>query len=638
MKQPPLKKWLLAACIAGTCATTQAANVEFFDDIDTGPTPLTLEQHRYLSFGEVMYDYYRHATFDAINQLLVNQQLELFDEDTDYAELLLGDLYVTYGLPDSAETIFNRLLKKDILSHTRAQTWLHKAALHYREGNLTEAAMILDGKKVDGLEAADEARRKLMLANILMAEGDFSGALDYLNGVPIETDEGRYATYNMGVALVRGGHEKQGLTLLNSLLNQSANSDQALALRDRAALAAGLTQLRSGALEGAQAALRQVRSDGPFSEDALLALGLTNYRAGAIKRALPLWLEAVSRNSSHPSVQEALMLAPRAYEELGGMPQALAGYKYAATQYREALKDLQRAIENIQRSGWADNLLPEDINDAGFLPANSDDMAQGGELSYLYKLFSSNAFAQRFEHYRQIHQIKLMVEHWERSLPALVESYQIQQQTLARNLPNVRQAINQHQKEQEQLMMASDKLGMEIPNFVDMSSPEDVANAEQAIMWQKVDSMAKQFGSLPGSTHSNALRLRRMRGLLLWGIAHQSVEQREKQIQASKELEEESRILAERVAAVSLQIRDATLRTRDDLGQRLAQQQSRINEIKRMSEATLEALEQSMQDDALALLRANQKKLADQLAEAHLAVARLQDTSASGDTKQRTGS
>ena len=88
------------------------------------------------------------------------------------------------------------------------------------------------------------------------------------------------------------------------------------------------------------------------------------------------------------------------------MPQALAGYKYAAEQYREALKDLQRAIENIGQTGWADNLLPEDINEVGFLPANSEDLAKGGELSYLYKLFSSNAFAQRFQHYRQIHQIK----------------------------------------------------------------------------------------------------------------------------------------------------------------------------------------------------------------------------------------
>ncbi len=187
-------------------------------------------------------------------------------------------------------------------------------------------------------------------------------------------------------------------------------------------------------------------------------------------------------------------------------------------------------------------------------------------------------------------------------------------------------------------MLASDKLGLNIPNFVDMSRPADVATAEQAIMWDKVDNLANQFGMLPGSTHANALRLRRVRGLLLWDIAHQSVEQREKQIQAATELEEESRILAERVAAVGAQIRDATLRTRDDLGQRLAQQQPRIAEIKRMSEDTLAALEKSMQADALALLRANQKKLADQLAEAHLAVARLQDTSVSGESKQRKGS
>ena len=65
MKQGPLKKWLLAACIAASSASIQAAKVEFFDEIDTGPTPLSLEQHRYLAFGEVMYDFYRHATFDA---------------------------------------------------------------------------------------------------------------------------------------------------------------------------------------------------------------------------------------------------------------------------------------------------------------------------------------------------------------------------------------------------------------------------------------------------------------------------------------------------------------------------------------------------------------------------------------------
>jgi hypothetical protein len=45
-----------------------------------------------------------------------------------------------------------------------------------------------------------------------------------------------------------------------------------------------------------------------------------------------------------------------------------------------------------------------------------------------------------------------------------------------------------------------------------------------------------------------------------------------------------------------------------------------------------------MQADALALLHANQQKLADQLAEAHLAIARLQDSSVSGEKNQRKGS
>ncbi len=638
MTRPRMKRWLLCSLLAINLSPAQAAKVEFFDDIDTGPQILGEEEHRYLAFGEVMYDYYREANFDAINLLLVNQQQQLFSEDTDYAELVLGDLYVTYGLPGKAEVIFNRLLAKDILSRTRAQTWLHKAALHYREGNYTDAAMILDGDNMKGLEPADEARRRLMLANIFMAEGDFTGALDYLHSVPLNTDEGRYASYNMGVALIRAGHQAQGLELLKSLLSAGGSSDQALALRDRAALASGLTELKDGNLENARADLRQVRSDGPFSEDALLALGLANYRAGDVKRALPLWLEAVRRNSSHPSVQEALMLAPRAYEELGGLPQALSGYQYAATQYREALKDIQRAIDNIAKPGWSEALLPEDENAAGLLPANTNDMAKGGELSYLYKLFSSNHFAQRFEHYRQIQQIKTMVEHWQESLPALQQSYQQQRETLSRNLPHVRGQVTGLMSRQETLSQASDKLASRIPNYVDLEKPADVANAEQAIMWKKVDALAHQFGRIPGSDHNNAIRLRRVRGLLLWDIAHQSVEQREQQVQAATQLREESQVLAQRIAAISQQIRDATLRTRDDVGQRLAAQDQKIKQIKHLTEDTLLALEQNMQADALALLHTNQQKLADQLAEAHLAIARLQDSSVSGEKNQRKGS
>ncbi|MDX1802717.1 MAG: tetratricopeptide repeat protein [Alcanivorax sp.] len=638
MTQPPFRRWLSGALLAACLTPAYAAKVEFFDDVPVGPQPLTDEEHRYLAFGEVMYDYYRNADFQAINKLLVNKQNALFNQETDYAQLLLGDLYVSYGLPDKAEVIFNELLKKDIVTRTRAQTWLHKAELHYHEGRLDKAAMILDSDKMEGLKPEDDAKRRLMLANIMMKQEDFTGALDYLYSVPVDTDEGRYATYNMGVALIRAGHTKQGLKVLHSLVDAGGNSEQALALRDRAALAAGLTELRDKQNDAARASLSQVRSQGPFSEDALLALGLANYRAGQVRKALPLWLEAVRRSKNHPSVQEALMLAPRAYEELGAMPQALAGYQYAAQAYRQALKDLQRTIDHINKGGWAEAMLPKNPNENGLLPASIDGLAQGDnkELAYLYKLFSSNEFAQRFKHYRQVHQIKDMLDHWQQSLPALQESYQIQQQQLRQALPKVRAAMSGMIGRQEQLTRDSNALV--VPDRLDMSHPEDLGNAGQAIMWDRIQSLSQQFDHLPGNSQRNKARLQRLRGLLLWDIANKAQQQRQQQEKDHSDLNQDSNILARRVAAVRLQISDASLRTHDDLGQRLQQQETRIQTLQKQTSNTLQDLEKSMRDDALNVLQQTQHRLADQLAEAHLAIARLQDSSVSERNKQGDGS
>ena len=259
-------------------------------------------------------------------------------------------------------------------------------------------------------------------------------------------------------------------------------------------------------------------------------------------------------------------------------------------------------------------MLPEDRNQSGLLPANSGDLAQGSELSYLYKLFSSNDFAQRFEHYWQIHQIKTMVENCSRPCCAQ-ETHQPATTPESQSAPCTRGNDPSH--EPPGTAGHGQRPGLRRHSQLRRhEQPCDVATPEQAVMWKKVDALARQFGTLPGSTHANALRLRKVRGLLLWDIAHQSIEQREKQEQAATQLREESSVLGERIAAVQQQIRDATLRTRDDLGQRLAGQTQRIETIKRLTEDTLEALEKSMKADALALLLANQQRLADQLAEA----------------------
>ncbi len=214
-------------------------------------------------------------------------------------------------------------------------------------------------------------------------------------------------------------------------------------------------------------------------------------------------------------------------------------------------------------------------NAVSLLPPHTAVMAKDGERSPLCKRFPNSPFARRLEHHRKIQQSKNMIEHWQDSLTAM--------------------------QQRETLSQASDSLASRISS----------------------------------ADHNTSIRLPRVPGLLFWNNAHQSVEQREQQVQAVAQLREESQILAQRIAAISQQIRYATLRSRDDVGQHLAAQDPKRQQTKRLKEDTQLVLQTNMQADALALLYANQPKLADPLAEAHLAIARLQDASVSGEKNQR---
>src|SRR5690606_4008983 len=113
----------------------------------------------------------------------------------------------------------------------------------------------------------------------------------------------------------------------------------------------------------ARESLLTIRMDGPFTNQAMLGLGYANFQRGEYKKALPLWMELLQRNTSDTTVQEALMLAPRAYEELHALPQALFGYRYAADTLREELKKVERTILRVRESDWLDSLVPESTRD-----------------------------------------------------------------------------------------------------------------------------------------------------------------------------------------------------------------------------------------------------------------------------------
>lgn len=632
---------VIAKLAAGLSLTASLAisNTSFAGIVIIGdelpPEPMTLDRSakQELAYGEVLFSYYGDKKFKAMTQLLAGKKSKLFDNDSSHQDLLLGELYVDLGLSKQAEEIFDRLLKKDILSQLRAETWLKKATLDYRRNNYEAAAKILSSDRVDGLPAESNAARHLMLANIRIHQEEFGEALSSLYAIPSGTREGLYATYNMGVAMIRSGHIGEGIELLGSVINLPEGGTETNALKDRAALTVGLAELKQKKYEASRAALVRIRADGPFSNEALLALGLANFERQEFRKALPLWLELVRRNSSHLSVQEALLLAPRAYEELRAMPQALAGYEYAAQTYRSELKQVELAIRDIDRGDWIDKLVGkkqhEQIALDPMAPLNDYSAHEGPEMAYLYKLFASHDFAENFRKYNELQRLRAILQTWLNEVPALEQTYANQQTQLQAVMPSVRNKLISAKRNQQSLTEASAALASRIPPTLDMRKPADLASFSQLQLWEIGEVMEKALATQPktSSTSRYRERLRRVKGLLLYDIAHDAPKNRVQQQNEASAIAELAELTGVRAEAVEQSVRDAVLHIRGDLGNRMGSKRQQIQKMISNTDDVLAKLGQILRNDALRVLASSRLQLGSQLGEAHLSIARLQDAS-----------
>ena len=165
-----------------------------------------------------------------------------------------------------------------------------------------------------------------------------------------------------------------------------------------------------------------------------------------------------------------------------------------------------------------------------------------------------------------------------------------------------------------------------MPQGLNMKRPQDLADFEQLVRWEIISEFDRQTRNQPASS-SERERVRRVKGVLLYNIASNAPQNRQQQQNDINAAMEEIDIVDMRIAAVEQLIRDASLHIRSDLGNRLNSRRQDIDRMIADTEKLMAQLGQLLKNDALQVLAENRIQLGEQLAEAHLAMARVQDTS-----------
>lgn len=420
--------------------------------------------------------YYKAIRFEAntqppqqaiirITSLLERHRLGRYKGD---ARLLLARSYARYGLPGRAARILHGLHKQNNLSeHISNQTWLALARQRFEKGDTGSADRALQ-HMAGALSPRMAMHLRDLRGRILLARRQYEMAARmfapvYVQTSPVDSPDARFRQYNRAVAYMRAGHEKLALGLLNALgtLRVPQGNKVLAALRDRANLVLGYHFLDDGRGANAEAVLKRIRLQGPFSNRALLAMGWAelaprgkaaqratlvvapckhkipevasvlrrprpnictrpsrvdkvlqsfarskdedNSHEAALRRALVPWRALASRSMAAPSVQEASLAIGYALESLHDNRGAIQAYRRAIGKLKSETSDQASAIHAFRDKAIMKTLLST-------VPARSGQghtdrsatLSSVPQARYLPQLLADDTFQRALGAYRDL--------------------------------------------------------------------------------------------------------------------------------------------------------------------------------------------------------------------------------------------
>jgi hypothetical protein len=586
-----------------------------------------------LAYGEVLFDFFQDDYFNALTRLLAAQKRNELPHHAADAELLLGGMYLSYGEHKLAGEIFERVLAKSVDPELHDRAWFFLAKIWYQRGYLAESEAAL-GRITGELPDELEPQRRMLAAEVLMAQGKFAEALSSLQAWKHPNDAWiGYAKYNIGVSLVRLGQVEQGAKVLEEVGTLEPQSPEIAALRDKANVALGYAWLQASHPVEAKPSLERVRLSGPFSNKALLGVGWADAENKDYRGALAPWLELRSRNLLDSAVQESLLAVPYAFAQLGADKQAADHYVDAIEAFNTEMTRLTSSIDAISHGALITELLGQHAD----APSDSsgwywrlDRIPDTIESRYLYDLLASNRFQEGLKNYRDLLQLNKNLDHWSQSLGAFDDILDTRQRAYEQRLPN----INGNLTSVDLDALAAKRVELE-SRLREIERSDDVValgTPKEQETWRKLTAMEPVLAKLGADPSAAQLRdkQRFLKGLLIWDLRR----------------DYKARLWAEKKSLGELdrQLREAQRRhhevmsARDDWPKKFAALSARVGSLKPRvagmqaeAQAALTRQQDFLQGLAIDELKAQRDRLNTYMLQARFALASIYDRAAASN-------
>ena len=579
-----------------------------------------------LDYGFALYNFYLENYLDAARALMVAKELNRLPNQAQDANILLGGIYLQYGLHQDAENLFSNLIDDKAPPQLRDEIWYSIGKLRYQKGLRDDAIRAFEQIR-GSLDKRLYHESQLLLSNMLMQKKEYEQAAIILKKLPGGSVDAKFAEYNLGIALFRGGREIEGAEYLAEVGRLESTDTEMLALKDKANLALGYALLGQEETAKARAFFQKVRLKGPSSNKALLGFGWSHAVKKDYETALASWLELRSRKKTDSAVYESLLAVGYALEQLQAFPQAMQSYLEAIQLFKDEVARLDVAIREVKTGRLMNFLVSQALGDERGQLTEEGLLREVPEFRFITGIVSSHRFNEAIRTLRDLRLMRTNLEYWNTALPAYDDMLLLRRQAYEERLPQLMPEQGVYKiaafKDEKNLYEEDYK------RIVQQRDLKAVASEKEAKLLERLDTIKanlRNAGRQMDATEYGNLEYKYnlYRGLIEWDISTTFNERIWKLKKGLRQLDREIKKTEEQQRIIN------TAKTRAPRGfegynRQISAMSKKIKAMQSQIDSVSEQQQQQVQDiivDELAWLR---DRLAEYLDQAQFSLARLQD-------------
>jgi len=479
------------------------------NDDSTAPSPTSDIYH-----NNVLYYFFQKKFLSATFKSLFFKKYKRYEPEKYNENLLLGALYLSYGLFDDAKKLFIQAANKSGKPALRDKAWLYLSETFYHQDEYDNALSALSFIK-QTLPEELEARKIILNANIFLAQNQYDQAVEILANFKKEktiwTD---YARFNLGVALIKLQQTKQGITIIETIASHTGPLDsEAAALRDRANVALGYTALHNQQAAAARNYFEHVHLHGPYSNQALFGLGQSWLIEQQPRKAIKTWKELNKRSIYGAAVLESNLVIAKSYIAEKNHNQALIYLNKAIKIIDGDVILLQQTIVDIES-----NHLMNEVQ----WQRDPNNLPKALRRHTLTKLMSSHQFMEALRSYRDLEQISDQFSAWRNSITAFETMLDTRRRDYHDKLPAILkkyETLDIDKMNSRYSSLTKEIQDIEKNNEITALKTEEEASSLKRIT--VVNTRLKKISTLlsPEKAQRYRERARRAEGLLYWKMA-----------------------------------------------------------------------------------------------------------------------